>query len=923
MPTYTLTDAQVYFDTPNDGSSNVIYGYGPKHVVQTWDERDWFYGGDGTYDLTMGGGDDVVATAGNTTARMGNGNDVVDIGGDNPDKAYVTGGSGNDRIRASATNTTIYGGDGNDDITVYGDKTTLTGGEGDDEFLVRASGRISGDEGNDTFQLGNPTRADDSYDFDVYGGDGDDKFLLQVQVSFWGHTVTLSGGDGNDTYVNMGNNTHTITIKEAANEGIDQVVTLLGTDYTLGSNIENLSVDTASYADYGILNLFETPEGGSVLTGNTLNNTITGSNRNDTLKGGTGNDTLSGGSGTDTLYGEDGNDTLTHESSDKLYGGAGDDIYVVATNSALIYETNDVDTDTVRSSAEHYILGTNIENLELVNSALTQIGEGNTLDNRITGSSGANGIWGWSGKDILYGGGGLDTIYGGNENDIVGGGDSNDTLFGDAGDDTLGGNAGHDTVYGGSGVDIMTGEAGNDLLDGGANEDLLSGGADRDTLRGGTENDILYGGNSNDMLYGGSGNDALRGDAGNDVLDGGSGNDDLRGGTGNDLYYVDNTKDAVTEDTSGGVDEVRTYLSSYTLGANVENLSALNYLGFVGNGNALDNVIQGEDGTDVLSGLAGNDSLFGYAGNDTLYGGDQNDLLHGGSGADRLDGGTGANTASYIDDTAGVRIDLTLDTASGGQAAGDTLDNISHVIGGKGNDVLGGTTWVNTLRGMEGNDILAGRGGADILDGGDGNDTADYSASVKGVTIKLDTSTIATSDYSGLQGWGTGGDAQGDVLRSIERVIGSNFSDAITTGAAGGTVEGLNGNDTLTGGIGQDLLYGGDASDRLTGGEGNDYLYGGNNADNLYSGKGSDNLTGGTGADVFHFTSDLRQGDIDFIMDFESGVDSIRLSKAQSAVEIDDVWGGATLSLKVGNGYQSIYVAGVTASALAGDIDFV
>jgi hypothetical protein len=52
-------------------------------------------------------------------------------------------------------------------------------------------------------------------------------------------------------------------------------------------------------------------------------------------------------------------------------------------------------------------------------------------------------------------------------------------------------------------------------------------------------------------------------------------------------------------------------------------------------------------------------------------------------------------------------------------------------------------------------------------------------------------------------------------------------------------------------------------------------------------------------------------------------VDSIRLTKSQSNVMIDDVWGGATLSLKVGDGYQSIYIAGVTASALAGDIDFV
>ena len=90
------------------------------------------------------------------------------------------------------------------------------------------------------------------------------------------------------------------------------------------------------------------------------------------------------------------------------------------------------------------------------------------------------------------------------------------------------------------------------------------------------------------------------------------------GGTGNDTYIVDNAGDVVVEGLSAGVDRVDSLSDSYTLGANVENLSYVGAGSFAGTGNTLANTITGGAGNDVLTGGAGNDTLIGGLGNDTF-----------------------------------------------------------------------------------------------------------------------------------------------------------------------------------------------------------------------------------------------------------------------------------------------------------------
>jgi Ca2+-binding RTX toxin-like protein len=130
--------------------------------------------------------------------------------------------------------------------------------------------------------------------------------------------------------------------------------------------------------------------------------------------------------------------------------------------------------------------------------------------------------------------------------------------------------------------------------------------------------------------------------------------------------------------------------ASYTLGANVENLTFVGAGNFAGTGNGLANTIAGGGGNDTLNGADGDDTMDGGAGNDGLTGGNGNDSLIGGAGIDVLNGGAGN------------------DRLTGG-AGNDTQD------GGTGNDIFVFAPGFNndTVNGFDAN---PGGGGQDLLD---------------------------------------------------------------------------------------------------------------------------------------------------------------------------------------------------------------
>ena len=134
-----------------------------------------------------------------------------------------------------------------------------------------------------------------------------------------------------------------------------------------------------------------------------------------------------------------------------------------------------------------------------------------------------------------------------------------------------------------------------------------------------------------------------------------------------------------------------------------------------------------------------------------------------------------------------------------GSAVGSSIGD--YLIGGAANQILSGSG---------GNDILEGRGGADTLDGGEGTDTASYIRSVFGVHVSL------AADEA------RGGDADGDILVSIENLVGSDNRDELTGDQKPNALYGLGGNDEIRGGGGNDLLIGGKGDDDLYGGLGRD-----------------------------------------------------------------------------------------------------
>ena len=413
---------------------------------------------------------------------------------------------------------------------------------------------------------------------------------------------------------------------------------------------------TPATADAGTLSVKVTaadPHGSSATDlfdiGISAYTTLTGTAGADTLTGTAANNLINGLGGNDTLSGLGGDDTLNGGSgNDSMAGGIGNDTYIVDSTLDIVTEAANQGIDTVNSSVTR-TLGANLENLTLTGAAAIN-GTGNALDNVLRGNSGAN---------VLSGGAGNDTYYV----------SSGDTV-------TESNNQGTDSVY----ADVSW-TLGNNI------ENL--------TLTG----SAAINGTGNAL------NNVIIGNAGNNTLSGGAGADTLAGGAGNDTYVVDNSSDVVTENLNQGIDLVQAGVT-YTLSANLENLTLTGVRTINGTGNALDNVLTGNGGANVLRGMAGNDIYF-ITGADSV-------VESAGRGEDLVYSAVSHTLAANVEN-------LILTGVAALNGTGNTLNNLLR--GNSGANVLAGATGNDMLEGGGAGDILFGNGGRNYLNGQAGADT--------------------------------------------------------------------------------------------------------------------------------------------------------------------------------------------------------
>lgn len=610
----------------------------------------------------------------------------------------------------------------------------------------------------------------------------------------------LEGGGGDDKYYVDSVD----VIVEESNGGIDTVYlthSAIGS-HTMAENVENATVDGGGITE---------------VIGNALNNAII-------VNQGYGINLL-GGKGNDFIRVNHGGSAVLNggEGADEMWGGRGANTFHVDNVNDKVLEQANGGIDRVIASI-NYVLGSNLENLELAGAAL--LGTGNEANNSIHGNGMGNTLNGKAGYDALYGGGGSDTyiyeLYSGTDAiyEIANSQDESDILrLGhgiDPGDVQIRGtDNGWFQVRDNSGI----------LVEIKATDDRSSG-VEQIHFDNGTVWNV-----DDVAVFNGPPIVGQR-PAAQDVMTG-----ELYSFTLPESTFINEADETLVIDVQylptwlsfdahsrtfsgtppGGVSiyNVLRVAATDTWGQSAVFYMEVTVFGRVTGTTSADTLIGSSD-PELIFGLAGDDVLNGGVGRDKMFGGEGNDTYTVDTPYDEVvenfgEGDDLVNASVSYALSANVER-LTLTGSAMIDATGNALGNI-----------LTGNSKINTLIGFEGDDTLDGKGGGDVMIGGLGDDI-----------YVVDSAADTVSELAA-----EGRDA---VRSSIAYTLGQNIENLFLTGSSGiagagnsldNHITGNSGANTLHGFLGDDFIDGGSGNDTLIGGMGNDVYVVGSTGDSV------------------------------------------------------------------------------------------
>jgi len=690
-------------------------------------------------------------------------------------------------ITGTNNNDSLTGGAANDIINGLAGADTMAGGLGNDVYYVDTPLDVVKENANQGTDTVNSTAVQYQLADNIerlflstgaifgYGNDQANIILgndLNNGINGRGGADFMMGGKGNDVYNvdNVGDK-----VVEFAGQGTDAIHSTISYSIAALGNVENL-------------NLLFGASTAIKATGNALSNMIGGNEFENIIDGGAGADIMGGWTGNDTY----------------LVDNIGDQIVEYSWEGA---------SDSVISSVALKNAFANVENYDFSKVAVAVDFTADTADNviksglaidKLTGGAGNDTYYINSTKDVIVeqSGGGTDTVASGNlsidlskyafvENAmLVGAGAFN--LTGTAGLNHLTGNDGANTLRSMGGGDVMAGRKGNDryYIYDGSDQVVETKGEGVDTvfsyvnhtLADNVEKLVLLG--SAEVATGNELNNILVGNDEDNVLNGAEGADFMRGGEGDDEFYVDNAGDKIYELAGQGHDAVRTSVDfSLAPFAAVENL-ILEAGAHKGTGNALANLIVGNDDWNYLNGGIGADTMKGGDGFDTYY----------------VD-----NVGDKVTELFGQGWDTVRSTVALSQGFANVEDY----------DFSKATSAVNFTGTNDGNQIW-GSAFTDTLIGGLGNDryyvnnTTDKVVELNGQGTDTIISSVSLTKLAGNVenlGLKAGSAALIAIGNDLDNQVWGNEKNNILKGGIGDdTLTGDRGNDTLTGGEGHDTF---------------------------------------------------------------------------------------------------------------------